>query len=266
MPTSRSSVALSSLSLALGVGSCGAVFPEYATATLPAPSAMTEAGELSPPPDEVVRLGAMSAEIPLQTRDARPWDGDDGPDAYVVVFRNDTEVFRSPVARDSQRPTWDPSRDHADLHFEPGDHVRVEVRDDDALGFDLVGVADRRGIPTEARASGLWLVRLDGGATVTLSFARPPPLLGLGIRYRYLEDRVLVLAVEYASAARIAGLRVNDSITAINDRPVARMTDAEIRQALDRAARQDLALTVRHEDQSATETLAVRRDALYPSR
>ncbi len=252
--------------VAFAATDCGAIYPQYTTIIMDAPPGLAEGGEISPPPETVMRIAAVSAELPQQTRDARPWDSDGAPDAYVVFIRNDREVYRSRVVRNSIRPTWDPAHDFADLHIEPSDALRVELRDDDGLTSDVVGLASSRGIPGEAHGGGQWVLHFEAGAVLTLSITPPPPRLGMGLSFEYHSDRLVVLSLEFASAARTAGLRVGDRIVAVNGRAVSAMTENEARDALNRNGMSDVTLSVQHEGRSTTEDITVRRDALYPSR
>jgi hypothetical protein len=262
---SRVFASLFALSLVASSAACGAIYPQYATSVLDAPPGMAEGGEISPPPEDLVRVAAQSAEIPELTRDSHTWDGDGGPDPYVVMLRNDREVYRSRVMRDSTHPSWTPASDFADLRIEPTDRIHIELRDDDGLSSDVIGVYDGRGLPPEARG-GEWLMRFERGASLTLSVGTPTPHLGMGVRYEVHSDRLVVLSVEYGSAARVAGLRVGDRILAINGRAISSSSEGEVRQGMDRNATQDVSLTVQHEGATATEQLTIRRDALYPSR
>lgn len=265
--TPKISAFLSPLAL-LALGSltgCGAIFPRYSTTVAEAPPGLVEGGEATPPPDTVVRVAAASGEVPPQTADARGWDGQGMPDPYVVVVRNGTEVYRSRVVNDSIRPTWDTAHDFADLHIEPNDTLHIELRDDDGLTADVIGVYDGRGLPAEARG-GSWALHFPRGASVTLSVTPPAPHVGMGVDFEYHSDRLVVLRVEFASSANIAGLRAGDRIVAINGRPVSGLSEGEARQGMDQATIRDVSLTVQHANASSDETINVRRDALYPSR
>jgi hypothetical protein len=249
----------------LSLPACSAVYPRYSTAYRPAPPGLAEGGELSPPPDAVQRIAVIRGEVPRTTRDGRAWDDDAGPDPYVVVLRNGDEVFRSRVLQNTLRPEWDPQRDYADIWVRDGDTLRVEFRDDDGLSYDPIGVGEVRGIPSDARNGGVWLMRLEGRPVVELRATPPPPQLGMGVTYEYRGDALLVTEVQQAGPAYAAGLRVGDRITAIQGRPVSAMGELEVRQAMDRGSMGDVSLVVAR-DRGAPTEMTVRRDAVYPAR
>lgn len=240
---------------------CGAVFPRYTTRTRPPPEGLIGAGTLSPPPESVQRVAIVEAEVPVRRGDGSDWDTDGPPDVYAVLFRNGVEVMRTPVAANTLRPTWTFAET---LYLTPDTPLRVELWDEDGVLDDIVGRHEMTGMPESARNGGTWLVRMERGASLRLTANPPPPLLGAGISYELHSEYVHVLDVVTNGPAGRAGIRADDQITAINGRAVATLGEAGTRQALDRAAYQDLDLTVVRDRQ----TLSVRltNDAVYPAR
>ncbi len=258
-------LALSSLGIGAG---CAAIFPRHTTASREIPPAMLESGGLSPPPDTLHHLGVASAECPQLTRDGRPWDGDGRPDLYVVFIRNGQEVFRSRTIENNFAPSWDSAADAIELFVRPEDTLRVELRDDDgALApSDFVGMVELRGgVPSEARDAGRWQLRLEGGATVFLSSRPPRARLGMGVTFEYRIDYAVLVEVSEASPAASAGLRVGDRILRVNGTDVSRLSELEVRQALDRVMMSDVTLAIQRSGSAAFEATG-RSDALYNGR
>lgn len=249
----------------LSLSGCAALYPRYTTAYSAVPAGLAESGELSPAPDTVHRLSVISAEVPRQTRDGRAWDADGAPDPYVVIFRNGAEVYRTRSIANNYRPEWDPQHDYVDVILRDNDEIRVELRDDDGLGSDPVGIGIARGVPSDARNGGVWMMRLEGGPVVSLRTVPPPPQLGMGLTYEFRDDALYVVAIEEASPARAAGLRPGDRIVAVDGRAVAQLGETGARQALDRNTMQDVTLRVVR-GRGSTDEVTVRRGAVYPAR
>ncbi|MFO0557070.1 MAG: PDZ domain-containing protein [Polyangiales bacterium] len=272
MNSSRTFVARGLVALCLlsssGVVGCAAVFPQYTTSARDIPAALREQGGFTPPPDTLHHLGMVSAECPRLTRDGRPWDGDGAPDLYVVFLRNGEEVFRSRTVNNSFTPTWSLPTDAIDLFVRNSDVFRVELRDDDGplAPADFVGMTEvRDGVPSEARDSSQWTLRLEGGATVVLSSHPPEPRIGMGVTFEYRIDYVSLVSVAEAGPANTAGLRAGDRVVRINGTAVSAMSELQVRQAFDRVMMQDLTVAVERSGSAAFEA-TVRSDALYNGR
>lgn len=244
------------------------MFPRHTTASREIPPALLEGGGLTPPPDSLHHLGVAGAECPSQTRDGRPWDGDGRPDLFVVIYRNGQEVFRSRTIENSFAPVWDSAADAVDLFVRPEDRFRVELRDDDGalVPSEFVGMVELRGgVPSEARDAGRWQLRLEGGAMVFLSSRPPRARLGMGVTFEYRIDSAVLVEVSEAGPANTAGLRAGDRIVRINGTEVSRMSELEVRQALDRVMMSDVSLAIERSGSAAFEA-TVRSDALYNGR
>lgn len=261
MDAARAAV-IAALSLGLLSG-CGAVFPRYTTATRPPPAGFLDANRLAAAPESVRRVTFVTASLPPQRSDGREWDDDGPPDLYAVLYRNDVEIYRTPVATDQSRAVW---RDAAATIYIPSSaRIRLELWDDDGAFRDPVGRTEFSGIPVGAAEGGDHLIRLEGGAQLTIRVEAPAPMLGMGVTYEVHADHLRVLEVEAVSPANTAGLRADDRITAIDGQRVDALGEIGARQAMDRGALRALALTVVRGD-AAPQEINVRVDAVYPAR
>ena len=242
---------------------CGAVFPRYTSATRRPPQGFIEANRLAAPPESVRRVTFVSAALPPQRSDGRAWDDDSPPDLTVRLYRNDVEVYRSPIARDQARAVWADAI--TTLYLPASAQMRVELWDDDGAFSDPVGRAEFRGIPTGAADGGDHLMRLEGGAELTLRVEAPAPMLGMGVTYEVHGDYLRVLEVDAVSPANTAGLRPDDRITAIDGQRISAIGEIGARQGMDRGAMRAVTVTVVRGDASPQD-LEVRVDAVYPAR
>ncbi len=246
-------------SLALG---CGAVFPRYTTAYRPVPEDLRASGRLTRPSPGVQQITFREAEVSPHRENGSGWDPDSPPDLYAVLYRDDTEVYRTPVILDGVHPIWNNAS--VTLEVTSASRLRIELWDEDGPFDDIVGRQDFIGIPEDARGGGEWLVSLQGGASLMLSVSPPAPRLGLGVTYGLHDSYLGVLAVVTESPAARAGLRVGDHITAVNHHPVTDLGELGAREAMDRGAVMPLDLTVVRGSAPAVE-LNTRVDAAYPA-
>jgi PDZ domain/C2 domain len=245
------------------VTACGTIFPRYQTATRPPPPGMVESGSLRVPPDNLRRLEFVSAELPPSRPDGRTWDDDGDPDLYAVLFRNDQEVYRTPVVRNSLRPQWTNAAVTARLDAHA--RFRVELHDEDSALDELVAETHFTGVPSGAMDGSNIVLRLEGGATVAIRASAPQPLLGMGVDYEVHESYLQVLAVEPASPGAAAGLLVGDRVIAVDGHSVESLGEIGARQAMDRASVREVQLTLQREGRPMF-VVDVRLDAVYPAR
>jgi hypothetical protein len=249
--------------LTVGLAGCGAVFPRYTAATRPPPPGLITGGRLSQPPMTVRVVRAAEAEAPPSKPSGEAWDGDGPPDLYVVLYRNDQELYRSPVATDATHPTFsDPG---VAMYVSSSAAFRVELWDEDGPFDDLVGRQEFVGVPASALQGGQSLLRMEHGATVRLEASAPSPLLGLGVTYEVHGSHLRLLDVVADGPAGRAGLRLGDRITAVDGRAVSDLGEEGSRRALDRATARELDLEVERAD-GRRETMHVPVDAVYPAR
>lgn len=246
----------------VALSGCGALFPRYTTATRRPPLGFVEANRLTPPPESVRRISFISASLRPQRNDGRAWDDDGAPDLSVRLLRNGVEVYRSPTARDTLRARWTDAT--ITLYLPATAQMRVELWDDDGAFSDPAGSAEFRGIPLGAADGGEHLLRLQGGAELTMRVDAPPPLLGMGVSYEVHGGHLRVLEVEAVSPANSAGLRAGDHITAIDGASVGRLGEIGARQAMDRASHRGVTLSVER-DGAALPPLHIEVDAVYPA-
>lgn len=224
---------------------------------------MLESGGLTAPPPELRQLSFVSADLPPSRTDQRTWDDDGDPDLYCVLLRNGEEIYRTPVARDTLRPTW--SGAAVTLRLDPRARLRFELRDDDGAVSELVSDIEFTGVPDGAAEGGNVTMRLTRGVTLTLRAGAPTPRVGMGVEYEIHEDFLRVLALEAVCPARTAGLRVGDRVTRIDGRGVGELGELGVRQAMDRTALRLVSLTVERDGVPAT-TVEVPVDAVYSAR
>ncbi len=248
-----------SVSLALG---CGAVFPRYTTATRRPPDGMRESGALTPPPDDVRYVSVVSAELPPSRTDGRTWDSDGAPDLYVVITRDGSEVYRSPVVSDSLRPTW--SNAGENLRTPAGARWRVELWDEDGVVDDPVGSQEFVGVPSSALDGGEWVVRLPRNAVVRLRAAPPEPRVGMGVTYEVHEDYLGVISVVPGSPGAQAGLAEGDRVVSVDGHSVQSLGELGARRAMDRASMREVTLWYRR-GEAAPREARVQPGAVYPA-
>lgn len=261
--TSSRTVLTAALSSLLALCGCGAVFPRYTTATRNPPQGFVESNRLAAPPESVRRLTFVSASLPPQRTDGRAWDDDGPPDLTARLYRNDVEIYRTPIARDQARAVWNDAS--VTIYLPPSAQMRVELWDDDGAFSDPVGRAEFRGIPTGAADGGDHLMRLEGGAELTLRVQAPEARLGMGVTYEVHGAHLTVLEVDAVSPANSAGLRPEDRIVAIDGQSVESLGEIGARQSMDRASLRPVTLSVRRGDGPPMD-LEVRVDAVYPAR
>lgn len=224
---------------------------------------MVESGALSQPPDTVQRVSFREAEAPPSRRDAASWDTDGPPDLYVVIYRNDQEIYRTPVATNQAHATW-PDSAAVSVFVSPQSRMRVELWDEDGAFDDIVGRYEWIGMPTSAMHGGAWVIPLENGGSIHLEANPPPPQLGMGITFEVHEEYAQIIDVVPDGPAAHAGLTVGDHITSIDNRTVLDLGEIGTRQGLDRGAVREVALTVVH-GSDAPRQVTVRCDAVYPA-
>ncbi len=243
-----------------GLVACGAVYPELGT-PLRAPSSTTE--PVPPPPDDVSFLYVASATVPTRTLDGRVWDSTGGaaPDPYAIVFIDDVELLRTPVASDTTRPKW-PGQIKANYRIPGSAQVRVELWDDNTLNPHPI-CAERVHDLLDARTYGEIEVSCASGATVTLAITNARARLGTGLYYELRNEAIVVSRVIALSAAARAGIRPGEQILTIQGRPVQKMVAGEAQSLINSNSRTGLEFKLRAANGSER-SVQLREEALYP--
>lgn len=219
----------------------GCAYPRRSTSLSPASDSM---GVIDPPGD-LWALRFVSGEIPPRQRSGLPWDEEGGaPDAFVRIYRADSLVWESPVVEDSLTPHFDsgPARN---VSMPRDADIRFEVWDRDGVSFDPIGRVSRRGTPADAVPGSDLMLRLDGGATLTIRLDRPLAHRGVGIpSYEFRGDSLRLMEVNEYSPAGRAGLHAGDSIVSIGGHTIDELGEARAASALSLASDRSSSLEV----------------------
>lgn len=242
---------------------CGAVFPRYtAHMRTPAPG-IVSSGQLTAPPDSVQRITFHEADAPPSRRDGSAWDSDGTPDLFAVIYRNDQEIYRTPIVHNQIHASF-PDSASVNIRISPESHMRVELWDEDGAFDDIIGRYEWIGMPASAMNGGNWLIPMENGAAVRLEANPPAAQVGMGLTYELHEEYALAVDVVPDGPAAHAGIVVGDKITSIDNRSVLDLGEVGTRQGLDRASVREVSLMVVHGSE-APRAVTVRCDAVYPA-
>lgn len=238
--------------LTTSVLSAGCAYPEATTPLKAAP----KGAQLQPaPPENLVHLRFLGAEIPERTRDGRQWS-DAAPEAFAQVVIDEAVVYKTPVSSGTLTPTW-PDQESANQRIAKRARVRVELWATGALSDKPICV---KKIPR------LRIGELDvlcaSGARLSLSVEPARPQLGLGFSYELRSDRAVLTQVIEASPAGRLGLEPGDAITRIAGKPVANMDLATVRGMINANSQRGLSLTVQRKS-GKTEDMSVKEGPVY---
>ena len=215
------------------------------------------------PPPYLWRVVFIDAEIPPRKRSGREWDDDEGlPDAYVKLSVDGRELWKGPTAPDSLRPNWEafPPRN---VLISPSDKVGLELWDEDGLRSDPIGTYEGRALSGGLEGAHT-VVKLEGGATVTVRLERPQPMAGMGIElYEVRSEALRIVTVLPHSPAERAGLAEGDEIIAIDDKPVKRLGPTKAASNLALAAQRGSRLEVRRD--GASREVVIDRGYIWPT-
>ncbi len=242
----RFAVTSTLLAVVLALGSPGCVYPRRSTGLTPVPRPTP--GALSAPP-EVYQLTIVDGQITPRRRGDLSWDdGENGPDPFVRVYRDDQLLFETPTLHDTLAPEWNATLPE-NVSIPPSAQLRFEVWDGDDIGADPIGQVRSRGLPPNAVMDAPARLMLENGSWLTLRVNAPRPHRGVGLAEYELQPGALVVVrvLAYSPAAR-AGLSPGDAIVAIGDRRVSTMSDGEAASALSMASQRDTQVTVRGSD------------------
>jgi len=251
--------AASALLLCVG---CGAVYPELAAPTRPAPAG----AQLSPaPPDDMLYIAFERAEIPRTTRDGRRWDavGGAAPDAFAKIMIGEKELVRTPVQSNTTAPTW-PDQERGNYRIARNVPLTLELWDSNPLNNHPICVKKLQRLHDETAAGRVDVV-CDSGARVSLIVEPAHAKLGLGFHYELRTEDVYVTRVELESPAGRVGLRAGDQIQRIQGKEIRAMREGEAKSSINANARTGLSLTVKHAD-GRVEDLSMKEGPIYSTR
>jgi hypothetical protein len=255
----RALLTLTSMHVATSLLACGAVYPEI----LPPLRSYPADRELTPPPPEdLLYIEFLDAQIPEKTRDGRQWStiGGSAPDIYARLFVDDVELIKTPVASDTLKPTW-PDQRKANYRIPPRAKVRVELWDSNPINNRPVCVQRILGFH-ESASSGELTVRCDSGARVRIRVNPAHARLGLGFYYELRSESVAVSRVIEQSPAARAGLKRGDVFVEIQGQKVKRMDEGQIKSLINANAATGLQLLVK--DDAGERPVELKAGPVYP--
>lgn len=253
-----------SLAALVGAGSllagCAAVYPEVMTQVREAPANV----KLDPPPpDDLIYLRVVGADIPSRTRDGREWDGVGGkaPDPFVIVFVEDRELFRTSVQANTLRPLW---RDQPAVNYRipPRSYVTVELWDKNTMHATPI-CRERFGDIHDDVFTGGRDIACSSGARVRLDVAPARPKMGIGMRFEVRETELVVTKVLAESPASRAELAPGMRIVSVEGKPVAEMAEGEAKSLINANCRTGVTIAVL-EASGATQTITLKDGPIYP--
>jgi membrane-associated protease RseP (regulator of RpoE activity) len=195
-------------------------------------------------PSDLWHLVLVDAEMPQRQRSGLAWDQDGtGPDAFLRLVIEGRKVWESESVEDQTHPRWNASPPN-NLAFDRTVKVRIELWDSDGVTSDPIGIYEGRAL-ADAIIGADTIIKLEGGATLTLRLEPPLPHVGTGVGlYELRRDALFVLDVLPNSPASRAGMRVGDRITAIDGRTIDELGAKRAESALSMAAQQGSELTL----------------------
>lgn len=248
------------LLLCANAGLAACAYPRRSTPTAPLPRS---AARRADPPAYLWRVVFIEADVPLRKRSGQPWDdGEGAPDPYVKLFVDGRELWRGPIANDTIRPEWKafPPRN---VLISPSDKVRIELWDDDGIRSDPIGTYEGKALSAGMRDAHT-MVKLEGGATVTVKLERPQPMSGIGIaRYEVRTESLVIVEVTPDSPASRAGLQEGDEVTAIDDQNVSKLGPNKAASSLAMASQRGSRLLVQRDGES--HELVIDKGFIWPT-
>lgn len=222
--------------------SAGCAYPRRTTPLSALPAGMVRPQDA---PSDMWQIVLVEADVPPRQRSGLPWDDDDAdpPDPFVRVLIREREVWQGPTSMNQSHPEWNASPSQ-NLALDRTERVRFEVWDDDGMASDPIGIYEGRAL-ADAIVGADTILKLEGGATLTVRLEYPRPHAGTGIAlYEVRKAALVILEVLPNSPASRAGLAPGDHITAIDDRMIDELGRHRAETALALAAQNQSELTV----------------------
>lgn len=233
--------------LAAGVMVCLASSPACAYPRRTTPLSALPATMVRPEdaPADMWQIVLVGADVPPRQRSGLPWDDDDSdpPDPFVRILIRDREVWQGPTTENNGHPVWNASPNQ-NVILDRSERIRFEVWDDDGMASDPIGIYEGRAL-ADAIVGADTILKLEGGATLTVRIDYPKPHAGTGIAlYEVHKTALVILEVLPNSPASRAGLAAGDQITAIDDRMIDELGRHRAETALALAVQNQSELTV----------------------
>ncbi len=236
-------ITLLAAGLAVGlVASPGCAYPRRTTPLSALPASTVRPQEA---PSDMWQFTLVRADVPSRQRSGLPWDDDEGdpPDPFVRVLIRSREVWEGPTAKNQAHPAWNVSPPQ-NLVLDRSERVRLELWDEDGMASDPIGVYEGRAL-SDAMVGADTIIKLEGGATLTVRLEYPRPHAGTGIAlYEVRKTALVILEVLPNSPAARAGLEAGDQITAIDERLIDELGAHRAESALALSAQSQSELTV----------------------
>ncbi|MEM9067048.1 MAG: PDZ domain-containing protein [Myxococcota bacterium] len=231
--------------LVLCIGVLGCAYPRRSTSLSPVPPTTN----VQAPPD-LLRLRFTSAVIPPRQRGDSSWD-DDGtpPDVFVRVYRNDEQMYESPIAEDTLAPAWEDAVTE-NLRIGGTDRVRIELWDSESIRLsEPIGIWRGRGLPSTALPGADARVMLEGRAELQFRVVPPEAHRGTGIlEYEVRSSALYVTEVVPLSPAGRAGITEGTQILAIDGETIDALGEASAAGKISMASSRSSSVTVLRPD------------------
>lgn len=232
--------------LVLGLLAPGCAYPRRGTPLREVPSERIAREQV---PDGLWRLVVIAAEIPPKKRGGLAWDDPEGaPDPFAKLIVDGRQLWQSAVLENTLAPKFDASPPR-NLAFAQNQRVRFELWDKDGLSQDPIGVYEGRALGN-AIVGADTLVKLEGGAILTVRVEPPRAHTGTGItRYESRKRSLVLLEVLPSSPAGRAGLKPGDRIVAIDGQPIEKLGRKRADSALALLQERKSELTVKRNEE-----------------
>jgi hypothetical protein len=247
---------------ALGLGGCGAVYPQLETPLRQPPR---QAVLAPPPPEDLLFLKFAGATIPRRTRDGRNWDDVGGslPDPFAKLIVNGKVILETPVQSNTLTPTW-PDQPKANYHVPPDAVAKVELWDSNPINNHPICVSELPALGGNVSLEAPLQINCNSGAELRLTIEPAHARMGLGLAYELRQEEIVVTKVLRESPAARAGLVNGDMVLKIQGKDVKTMADGEAQSLINANAQSGVTLRIRKLDRSENE-LTLKEGAIYPA-